>query len=254
MKELIVNEVIVVGRVRQGQENAVLPKGPNGENLPADSEELKKAVRDKFTFLKDTVPDAAAKAAGFLSGKYIQCRLADPGGETLTLPDGRVLQRSRKTNSYGWKNIFKSQNGITYDEIADHIIAGNFVIVGTGNEGQIRLTKYGLMGLWDEFNVGFLYTIMTRDASGKMVPMISHRRDRKTGKFVDTEATSFTGRHFILESEYDNIEGLRQAFIKSVEPYKVVSTATEPGAPDGSGAEPQNGKPPVNTTSARDDI
>jgi hypothetical protein len=252
-ERLIVNEVIVVGRVRLGQENVQMPKAANGDALPFGDETLKAAVKGKFTFLNDTRPDGAAQAAGFQSGKYLQLRLRDPGGEIATLHNGKQVKLSSKTNKYAWRNIFKSQQGITYDDIADEIIAGNFEVVGTGNEGQIKLTKYGLMGYWDEWSLGFGYTQHQRDASGKYVPMISHVRDRLTGKFGDKPAIGFTGRQFVLEGEIGNITGMREAFAKSVEQWKVVVTATESGSPDGAAVDTKVASP-ADTAAARDAI
>lgn len=224
VKEIIVNEVIVVGKVRTGQEQVVLPK-----DLDKNSIEFKTAIRNKFGFVRSTSLNADAITAGFQNGEFIHILVADPGGEKITLANGQVMKRSRKTDDYGWKVIFKSASGITFDEIKDEIVANRFEVVGTGDEGKIRLTEYALMGLWDEFDMGFVYTPHLRDPKdGHVKPLLSHPRDAN-GVYskVGVPSKTSTGRHFILESEFDNLEGLRNTMRRNNEQYKVAVTTND---------------------------
>mgnify|MGYP001574176264 CR=1 FL=1 len=225
-KELIVNEVIVVGKIRPGQEAIVLPK-----DADKTSKEFKEAIRAKFQFVRNTNLNPEAITAGFQNGEFIHTLVADPGGEKITLASGQTVKRSRKTDDYGWKVIFKSASGITFDEIKDEIVANRFEIVGTGDEGKIRLNEYGLMGLWDKFDMGFVYTPHYRDPKdGHVKPLLSHPRD-KNGVYNKEGVLSnkSTGEHFVLESELDNIEALRETMRRNNLEYKVtVKTNDDP--------------------------
>ena len=251
-KEIIVNEVIVVGKIRQGQETIVLPiKSADGKDIDRTSKEFKEAIRAKFQFVRNTTLNPEALSAGFQNGEFIHILVADPGGEKITLPSGQVIKRSRKTDDYGWKVIFKSASGITFDEIKDEIVANRFEVVGTGDEGKIRLNEYGLMGLWDEFDMGFIYTPHFRDPKdGHVKPLLSHPRDNK-GVYSKEGVPSktSTGRHFILESEFDNIEGLRETMRRNNTQYKVtVATNTDPNRAGVQEVITPATKPDINTS------
>ena len=220
---LMVNEVIVVGAKRAGKT----------EPLPEDA--TNEQIRDLYTFLKDTQPDEAARAANFTSNKWLQLRMCDPGGETIT-KGNKTLKVSRATNSYAYRNIFKAQHGITYDEIVEEILANRFALVKGSNqkntitgveEAQIRLTEYGLVGFWDVFDVGFKYTVHTRGENGIPKPMISNTRNTITGKFEKAPATSFSARNFILQSEIENVEGIRKQIKARLEGYKILNTSSD---------------------------
>ena len=223
-KDLIVNEVLVVGKIRPGQEQTILPK-----DLDKASKEFKEAIRAKFIFVRNTSLNPEAITAGFQNGEFIHILVADPGGEKITLANGQTVKRSRKTDDYGWKVIFKSASGITFDEIKDEIVANRFEVVGTGDEGKIRLNEYGLMGLWDKFDMGFVYTPHFRDPKdGHVKPLLSHPRD-KNGVYNKEGVLSnkSNGEHFVLESELDNIEGLRNTMRRNNEQYKVTVTTND---------------------------
>jgi hypothetical protein len=220
-ERLIPNEVIVVGFVRDDKKDVALPT-----DVDKSSDDFKKALKAKFKFVRTTNLNAEAINVGYQTGEFVHIQVADPGGNTTTLHNGKTVKLSRSTNSYGWKVIFKSSNGITFDEIKDEIVAGRFEIVGTGSEGKIRLTDYALMGFWDEFPLGFTYNPHKRDENGKIVPLMAHPRGAD-GKYKSVKAESNTGRHFVLEGEAENLEGLRGDIRKNAEQYKVTVTTND---------------------------
>ena len=87
------------------------------------------------------------------------------------------------------------------------------------------------MGLWDKFDMGFVYTPHYRDPKdGHVKPLLSHPRD-KNGVYNKEGVLSnkSTGEHFVLESELDNIEALRETMRRNNLEYKVtVKTNDDP--------------------------
>lgn len=194
----IVNEVIVVGKLVEGKEDIVIPK------LTTDNkEEVIQAMRNKFRFIRKTKENGK-----IASSKFFHILASDFGGQTKSVA-GREIKISRETSRYAWKVLFESKDPITFDEIKEEIVNSNFDIVGDGKEGKIRLTKYGLLGFWDEFPLGFTHRITQRNAEGKVVPVLAWQRD-DNGKWTQKEALSNSGQHFVLYSEVENLEVLRE--------------------------------------------
>lgn len=225
-RELIIpNEVIVIGKLRDPQDVTVIdPNLSNAEKL--------KAMMKKFKFIRDTAPNAAAVAAGFLTGKFFQIQMGDPGGEIITLPNGKKVRKSRITTDPGDENIFASNRANTFEEIKEEMLSKSGtgddaypnkieIVGGDPNGGKLRLTEYALMGFVDIFPLGFRHNVWTRDASGKLIPFMSNRK-QDNGTFKKEQAIRNTGRHFVHEDEVDNLEGIRDNMRKQVERWKIV--------------------------------
>jgi hypothetical protein len=224
---VIPNEVILIGKLKDENDKSVIELSKDG--VPVPTGEVLKAVLAKYKFTRDTAPDAAAKAAGFLSGKFYQIQMGDPGGEMIILPNGNKVRRSRKTTDPGNANIFASNRATTFEEIKEELIHKDStgmpdrieLVGGDPNCGKIRLKEYALMGFWDEFALGFTHFIYQRDKSGKLVPFLSKRR-LDNGTFKEEHAFTNTGRHFVFEDEIFNLEGLRDNMRNQVIRWKKV--------------------------------
>lgn len=232
----IVNDVILVGKLRNANDKAVIDN-----NLPI--EEKIATVLGKYKFTLATDPSEAAKNAGFNSGRYFQIRTADPAGETAVLANGRKVRLSSKTGKYGWANVFESNRKVHFDEIRDELLSKRVMLVGgDANNGTIRLSEYGLMGFWDEFPAGFHYEITTiNKATGRREKMMSSVRN-DDGTFTKKVATSNIIRHFVFQDEEDNLEAIRENLRSQVEKYKV-TVQDNTGDPDRSTQVPAN---PIN--------
>lgn len=221
-ERVIPNEVILVGKLRDDKDVTVIDA-----TLPVDEQIL--AALKKFKFIRDTAPNAAAQAAGFLTGKFFQIQMGDPGGETITLPNGKKVRRSRKTSDPGYATIFASNRATTFEEIKEEALyrdattkfANKLELVGGDpNNGKLRLKEYALFGFWDKFPLGFFYHIHTRDEKGAIKPMNSNVK-QDDGSFKPAPATTNTGQHFVFEDEIENLEGLRDKMRTQVEKWKV---------------------------------
>jgi hypothetical protein len=244
-KEIIVNEVIVVGKVRTGQEQTQLPAVPANVDAVAfrSSKEFKEALRAKFSFVRTTVLNADAKALNFQEGPFLNLQVAGFGGNIAQLGNGKKINTGSKSDKLGWFVLFQSAHGTKFDEIKDEILANRFEVVGTGDEGRIRLTEYGLEGIWDEFALGFAYTPHARNPqTGVLEPMMSHPR-LDNGKYGTVSAVSRTGRHFVLASQMDNLEGLRDELRENYRKWEIKVPASNVDA-NRSGEEKPQAPPP----------
>jgi hypothetical protein len=223
---IIPNEVIVIGKLRDEKDTVAIDL-----NLPV--EEQIAAMMKKFKFIRDTAPNAAAQAAGFLSGKFFQCQVGDPGGEMIILPNGNKVRKSRETTDPGDVNIFASNRAWTFEELKEELLAKRISLVGGDpNNGKLRLKEFALMGFMDVFPLGFRHNVWTRDKEGKLVAFMSNVK-QDNGSFKPQQAVRNTGRHFVFEDDIANLEGLRDNLRKQVERWKIVevgdNTSTETG-------------------------
>jgi hypothetical protein len=229
LERIIPNEIILIGKLRDEKDTTPITIVVDG--VPVPRNELLKAVLKKFKFTLDTAPGEAAKLAGFLTGKYYQTQMADPGGEMITLPNGQKVRRSRKTTDPGYANIFASNQSILFEEIKEelvHLDSTGFpdridLVGGDPNNGKIKLKEFALMGFWDEFPLGFTYYIHYRDKSGKLVQFESSKK-QDDGSFKKEKAFTNTGRHFVFEDQVHNLEGLRETMRNQVIRWKKVES------------------------------
>jgi hypothetical protein len=226
-ERIIPHEVIIVGKLRDDKDVT-----PIDLTLPVDEQIL--AALKKFKFVRDTAPNAAAQAVGFLSGKFFQIQMGDPGGETVTLPNGQKVRRSRKTSAPGYATIFASNRATTFEEIKEEALyrdptskfANKLQLVGGDpNNGKLKLKEYALFGFWDKFPLGFFYEIHTRDEKGAIKKMMSNVK-QDDGSFKPVPATTNTGEHFVFEDEVDNLEGIRDKMRAQVERWKITVSDT----------------------------
>ena len=221
---IIPNEVILVGKLRDDNDTSVIDT-----NLPP-AEQLKACLK-KFKFTRNTAPNAAAQAAGFLTGKFYQIQMGDPGGEKIKLPNGNTVRRSRKTTRPGYANIFQSNQPTTFEEIKEELLHtdtgksdGNpdrvELVAGDPNAGKIRLTEYALMGFWDRFPIGFYHHVWTRDEKGALIPFMSNVK-QPDGSFKKEHARRNTGEHFVFEDDAENLEGLRDTIRDQVKKWRI---------------------------------
>jgi hypothetical protein len=243
LARIIPNEVILVGVLKDGQDAAAkIALQIDGVDRPIA--DVLADVRKRFKFIRDTNLSEAAKAVGFQTGKFFHIQMGDPGGETITLPNGQKVRRSRKTTKPGFDVIFAQSRATTFEEIKEEILAGRFTMVGGDpNSGKVRLTEYALMGFWDEFSAGFWFTPHQYDPKqgGKLMPLMSHPKlPDGTYSKVGEPAKSNSGRHFIYEDEIYNLEALRDAKRSQFEKWKItVSDNTKPAGEAGTGADPK---------------
>lgn len=241
LERIIPNEVIIVGILKEGQDaNAKIALQLDGVDRPIA--DILAEVRKRFKFIRDTNPSDAAKAVGFQSGKFFHIQMGDPGGETITLPNGQKVRRSRKTTKPGFDVIFAQSRSTTFEEIKEEILASRFGLVGGDpNNGKIKLTEFALMGFWDEFSTGFWFTPHFYDAKqgGKLVPLMSHPK-KEDGSYskVGEPSKSNSGRQFIYEDEVYNLEALRDAKRSQFSKWKIeVADNTKPAGEAGTGAD-----------------
>lgn len=260
VERIIPNEVILIGKLRNEADTAVIAV-TNADGTPVPIADLLKAVLAKYKFTRDTAPSANAIEAGFLSGKFYQIQMGDPGGEKLLLPNGTTVRRSRKTTDPGFATIFASNRATTFEEIKEELMHkdsnGNpdriELVGGDPNNGKLRLKEYALMGFWDMFPLGFHYRIHQRNKAGVLEPFFSNRK-QDDGTFKKEQAISNSGRHFVFEDEVHNLEGLRDAMRAQVEKWKIVVVdntqpekgvipASTPVTPPAKPATPANDEP-----------
>jgi len=224
-ERIIPNEVVLVGKLRDANDTSII-------DIKLEVPEQLKAVLAKFKFTRDTAPNDAAKAAGFLSGKFFQIQMGDPGGETILLPNGNKVRRSRKTTTPGYANIFQSNQATTFEEIKEELLhvakeSDNpdriELVGGDPNNGKLRLKEYALMGFWDKFPIGFYHKVYQRDAAGKLVPFMSNKK-QDNGSFVKEHAQRNTAEHFVFEDDAHNLEGLRDTIRAQVARWKIETT------------------------------
>ena len=215
-KSLIIpNEVIVIGKLRDKDDKSVIDT-----ELPI--KEQVDAMFKKFKFIRDTEPNKAAQDAGFLSGKFFAINMGDPGGETVVLPNGRKVRKSRSTTDAGDTVVFASNRISVYEEIKEELLARRVEIVGNDpNAGKLRLHEYGLFGFMDIFPLGFRHKVWTRDEKGALVPFYSNVK-QDDGSYKKEQAIRNTGRHFVYEDDYKNLEVLRDNIRKQVERWKII--------------------------------
>lgn len=231
-KEIIPNEVIIVGEVRKGKESVVIDI-----NLP--QEEQLKLMMDKFKFTRDTNPSDEAKKAGFQSGKFFHIRMSGLGDMVISLPDGRTVKRSSATGKPGFDTLFQSGREITFLEIREELLEKNEngvptaieIVGGDPNAGLIKLKNYALMGIWDEFPAGFKFTPHNYK-DGKLVPLMSYPRENN---YKPTPAVAQTCYHFVYEDQFENLEGRREIIRDRVKKWKIAeptdNTDAQQGAP-----------------------
>jgi hypothetical protein len=238
LERIIPNEVILVGKLRDEKNTVVIEVVKDGVPIPKG--EILKAVLAKYKFTRDTAPGAAAIEAGFLTGKFYQTQMADPGGETIVLGNGTKVRRSRKTTDPGYANIFASNQAILFEEIKEELLHLDSngspdridLVGGDPNNGKIKLKEFALMGFWDEFPLGFTYHIHYRDASGKLVPFMSSKK-QDDGSFKKEKSFTNTGRHFVFEDQVHNLEGLRETMRNQVIRWKKVEDVDNTTPPKG---------------------
>lgn len=225
LERIIPNEIILIGKPRDGKNDFLIETVKDGAPIPEN--EILKAVLAKYKFTRDTAPNAAAQEAGFLTGKFYQTQMADPGGEIITLANGMKVRRSRKTTDPGYANIFASSQAILFEEIKEELLHLNSVgfpdriglVGGDPSNGKIKLKEFALMGFWDEFPLGFTYFIHYRDKDGKLVPFMSSKK-QDDGSFKKEKSFTNTGRHFVFEDQVHNLEGLRETMRNQVIRWK----------------------------------
>jgi hypothetical protein len=260
LARIIPNEVILVGKLREGK-LADIALTKDGVNRPLA--EVLAEVLERFKFTQDTNPSEAAKAAGFNVGKFYHIQMGDPGGEYITLPNGNKVRRSRKTTKPGFDVIFQSNRSTTFEEIKLELLDKSRdvekrldLVGGDANCGKIRLKEYALMGFWDEFPTGFFFTPHYYDPKngGKLSPLMAHpKKPDGTFDLKGVPATTNTGRHFVYEDEVHNLEGLRDKFKNSIkEEWKVKvsdnTSSTPAGTTDSGTTGVKTETPPVKPT------
>jgi len=239
--EIIPNEVIVVGKLKNEDDTTKIPKELKGD-------ELKTALRDKFKFTRNTVITDAGKEVNQVSGQFFHIQIGDPGGENILLKNGTTVKRSRRTTNPGYDVVFKRNRQTIFDDISTEIKLGNFDIVGGDqNSGKIRLTQYALLGFWDVFPTGFWYFRKWYDPKqgGKLVPFLTYpKKDDGSYPKEGIPAQSNMSQHFVYEDEMINLEGLRNKVRDLVRKYKVPNTEhpTDDGKTGGENAEPADKK------------
>lgn len=220
--EIQPHEVVLVGERRAEHKD---------RRFNPETDDAKKFITETFKFTRNSVVKADAQALGQKSNRFYHLLVAQPGGETVTLPDGRKVKRSNRSNKYGWHVLFERE-GVTFDEIKDEVVAGSYEIVGTPDEGKVKLNNYVLMGAWCEVDCGFRFRIHSADATGKMVALESYRRDPATGKMVKSIAEDRLVRFFVMESQYPTLRTMIANRVEQAEKYKIASpvTTSDPGA------------------------
>lgn len=233
---VIVNEVILVGKVRKGKEDVAVPVQPVG--VDATPEAIKKfiaEIMDKYQFTR-----SAPGLQGRISYFY-HTLVAMYGNDTQTFGN-KTLRLNKATTKYGWFVVFQSQHPILFDELKAELVGEKFEFVGyddlyvagklvaKNGRCKIRLTEFGIQGFWDEFAAGFAYNPHNVDPeTGKATPMMAQRKDRVSGKLLSASpAVSRTLRHFVLAEDVDRIESLRDSLRDINKPYKI----TEPEVTD----------------------
>ena len=226
----IPNEVVLVGKLRKDMVANIALKDANGADRPM--QDIISDVQKTFQFTRTTFEGGlttAAKDAGFQQGQFYHIQTGDPGGEKVTLPNGKTVNRSRKTTRPGFDVIFQASRATTFEEIKQELLSGNIELVGGDpNCGKVRLSKYALFGFWDEFGVGFWYTPHFYDPknAGKLSPLMSHPK-QPDGSYSKTgvRAQTNTARHFVYEDEEDNLATLREQIISRIRPEWIIKTA-----------------------------
>jgi hypothetical protein len=215
--KLMLHEITIVGKLKNPDD-----KTPITLEAGASHEDMVKAIRTKFKFVRVSEPSKTATDAGVKEGEYIHIRMADPGGD-VQIKNGKTFKLTRKTTEPGYDVLFKSVRAVTFNEIKQEIINGNFEpVAGDLNSGEIILTQLGLIGYWDKFPLGFDYFVHFYDPKqgGKLAEFMSPVK-QDDGTYKKTKSISNTGQHFVYEDEYDNLEFLREQIRKKVEKWKV---------------------------------
>jgi len=214
----------------------VLKTGATPEELSA----FREALLDKYQFTRDTRLNQQAANLGLRQGAFFQLLLSGFGGNKETLPSGKIIITNRDTTKYGWKTLFKSQHPILFDEVKEQMLNNKWEFVETlplrvgGKDPnarcKLRLTEFGVWGMWDEFSVGFPYYPHGRNAeTGVIEPLMSVVRG-KDGNYSQQQAVQWVGRQFVFKEEIDNIQAMREEIIRDAEQYAVPKPAsTAPG-------------------------
>lgn len=225
---LSINAVVVVGKLKNKDDKTVIPEDLAGEDLI-------KAIRAKFKFVQDTTNNETLTKLGLGNGKFIHVQFNDPGGEMITLPNGKTVKRSKRVKGTGFDVLFQSKRPADFEDIKGELLTGKFEPVGKDpNSGKIILTDYGLIGYWDEFATGFDYNPHYYDNAdgGKLKPLMAHPK-KDDGTYDTVKAVSNMARHFIYEDEIDNLEVLREQVRARVIRFKIEKPVdnTKPNTP-----------------------
>lgn len=217
--EIQPNEVVIVGKVRSGKEAMKFD--------PEVNKDPKAYIKEKYQFMRLSELKEEFKKEGMKASYFFHIQMAMFGDETVTLPNGKKVKRSNRSAEYGWATIFDKQHGVNFDEIKQEVIAGNFDIVGTPDDGRIKLNNFALFGSWIKADVGFKYNLNTVDATtGKFVPLTSNKIDRATGKVTKERATSRLVRFFLTEGEYGMLRTVLANRIEECEKERIKESAT----------------------------
>jgi len=220
--EIAPHEVILVGERKAEHKD---------RKFDPEKDEAKKFITDVFKFTRNSVVKADARELGQKSNRFYHLLVAQPGGETITLPNGKSVKRSNRSGKYGWYVMFE-KDGVSFDEIKDEVIAGSFYIVGSPDVGKIRLNNYVLMGAWVEADAGFRFRLNQVDATGRNVPLETYRRNPETGKLEKGVAEDRLLRFFVTEGAYPTLKTMLANRIAQAERYKIIekTTASDQGA------------------------
>jgi len=236
--ELIANDVIVVGELRDPKDQIQIDT-----NLQGD--ELITAILKKYKFIRESKMNEAAKTAGLPGGKFFHIRMVYAGVETIVLPNGEKRRRSSRTTKVGFNILFERTRAKTFNEIKGEIISKNFKpLAGDPNSGQIVLTEYVLIGKWDVFPLGFKFHPHQIDPKdGILKPLMATRR-LDNGTYKKEEAVDNMGRQFIFEDEVDILETLRDNIRSRVEKWKITAPDNNVGESAGAGVNIDETKEP----------
>jgi len=213
--KLILNKVVVVGKLRNPEDKTPIEAGLTGKDLAM-------AIKNKFKFERDTEIAKEALDLGLKNGKFFHVQYSAFVNDTQLIK-GVEVKKSSKTTVPGFDVIFQSQRKVIFEEIKAEIIANRFEpLAGDPNSGSIVLTHYGVVGYWDIFPLGFKYHPHWYDPKqgGKLVNVMSVVK-QPDGTFKRDVAISEKASHFVYEDEYDNLEMLREAKRQDCAKYKL---------------------------------